>query len=54
MPIKVVKILYTLECSCGSTFLAERTENKKIFFKCPGCEKKGGITGGQKLAPMKK
>ena len=46
---KIKTITYKIECECGCTFSASREENKSIFFKCPGCAKKGGINPKEKI-----
>jgi hypothetical protein len=47
--MKIREITYKIECSCGCVFLAQRKGNKSIFFKCPGCQKDGGINPKEKV-----
>jgi hypothetical protein len=47
---RITRLTYSIVCdNCGCEFTAIRTNNKSVFFDCPGCGKKGGINPKEKI-----
>jgi len=48
--MKIIKVTYLIQCSCGTQFSVVRVDNNTVFFECPKCQKKNGINPKEKIS----